>query len=147
RFLPHRHAVADRLASRQDVIEITGVRIDQDRARLLFARVIDNMPAIGLRNGHLRIGRMDQQLPIPCGQTGIRRRCERRLHATAEPKSEQPKKQQRQSGPRHRLSSKALRWSICCSNSAENMASLESWVRSAKTGLILCDRQAYSITA
>src|SRR5437667_8258142 len=132
-FLPDRHAVAERLASRQDVIEKTRVGIDKDRARLLFARVVDNMPAIGLRDGRLRIRRMGQQLPVPWGQTGIRRRCERRLHATAELKPEQPKKQQRQSGPRHRQSSRASRWSICCSNSAENMASLESWVRSRPT--------------
>src|SRR5262249_29677744 len=42
RFLTHRHAVAERLASRQDVIEKTRAGIDKDRARLLFASVVDN---------------------------------------------------------------------------------------------------------
>src|ERR1043166_2726351 len=77
-FLPHRHAVAVRLASRQDEIEKARVGIDEDRARLLFARVVDNMPAIGLRDGHLGIRRMGQQFTIPWRQTGIRR-SERRL--------------------------------------------------------------------
>ena len=63
RFLSYRHAVADRLASRQDVIEKTRVGIDQDRTRLSPARVIDNMPAIRLRNARLRIRRVGEQLP------------------------------------------------------------------------------------
>ena len=58
---------------------------------------------------------MGQQLPVPRGQTGMRRRCERRLHTTAE----QPYEQQREPEPRHRLPSKALHCSICFSNSAE----------------------------
>jgi hypothetical protein len=98
RFLPHRHAVADRLALGQDVIEITRVGIDQDRARRLFARIVDDMPAIGLWNGCLRIRRMGQQLPVPWDKTSIRRPGERRLHAAAEREPEQPHEQQREPG-------------------------------------------------
>src|SRR5205807_9047142 len=70
RFLPHRHAVADRLAAGQHVVKITRISIDQDRAWRLLARIVHDMPSIGFWNVRPRIGWMGEQLAVAWGKIG-----------------------------------------------------------------------------
>jgi len=57
-------AVADRLAFRQHVIEIARVGIDHDRAGRFLAVIGDDVPAIGLGDGRLGVGRVGQQFLV-----------------------------------------------------------------------------------
>src|SRR5689334_6834148 len=50
RFFAHSDAIADRFALRQDVIKKLVVGIDEDRAAGLAALIIDDLPAVALRN-------------------------------------------------------------------------------------------------
>ena len=95
RFLPHRHAIADRLAARQHVIEIARIGIDHDRSGHFLAVIFDDVALVGLRNGRLFVGRRSQKLLVARRQIGFRRRLQRRLtsakhQAGAEQDCQQP---------------------------------------------------------
>src|SRR5580704_547620 len=81
-------AVTDRLALWQHVIKKPRIGIDEDRAWSLPALIVDDMPLEGFGNAGLRIRRIGQQLPVSRRKAYLRRRCERRLHATTKQKAE-----------------------------------------------------------
>ena len=78
-------SVADRLTLRQNVIEELVVHIDDDAARRFLARVVDDVPAIVLRNispEHRQQFR--HQRLVAARPSSLRRRLKRFLHAAAE---------------------------------------------------------------
>jgi len=83
-FFADGHAVTDRLATIEHVIEIPRVRIDDDGAGHFLAVIIDDMPLIRLRNCRLFIGRRGEKLLVARGHAGVRSRLDGGLHATTE---------------------------------------------------------------
>src|SRR6516165_5364689 len=77
-------AVADGLAFRQHVIEKLAAGIDDDAARGVAARVLNDVAPVLLRNGRLRVGQIGHQLLVARAPADLGHGCKRLLHAAAE---------------------------------------------------------------
>jgi len=85
------HAVAEGFAVGHHVVEELVVGIDHDRARCFLAVILDDVTLVGHRDRRLGVRRVRQQLLVARGETRVRRRIQRRLHASAEQKPSQKK--------------------------------------------------------
>src|SRR5438046_5296591 len=85
-FLPsfaNGHTIADRLAFRQDIIKKLIAGIDDNCARCFLAGVVDDMPAVFLRNCYLPVGQVRHQLRVTPSPPSLCRRRKRPLHECA----------------------------------------------------------------
>src|SRR5437764_8859211 len=75
--------VADRLAFRQDIIKKLIAGIDDNGARCFLAGVVDDIPAVFLRNCYLPVGQVRHQLRVTPSPPSLCRRRKRPLHECA----------------------------------------------------------------
>ena len=72
------------MAFRQHVIEKLAAGIDDDAARGVAARVLNDVAPVLLRNGRLRVGQIGHQLLVARAPADLGHGCKRLLHAAAE---------------------------------------------------------------
>ena len=84
RFFADRHAIADRLAFRQHVIEVARIGIDDESAGPFLAVVADDMAPVRLRDRRLGIGRIGKHLLVARLEARLRRRLQGRLNTSRE---------------------------------------------------------------
>src|SRR5215472_5405169 len=84
-------AVADRLAFGQDVIKKLVAGIDDNGAGCFLAGVVDDMPAVFLRNCYLPVGQVRHQLPVAPSPSSVCRGRKCPLHASAEHQADSDK--------------------------------------------------------